>query len=194
MTLLIIGILVVAWIAFLAPTILKARNNQGRSDSVGDFRHRLRALGGTHGDHHLHRQRGTHTRSQPALFGPVSAGSGSMSPAQKRRRDVLLILAGAVALTLIAAVVTRSPLFFLLQLAADAALVGYVYLLLQYKQRAGVSTSRGMRAIPGTPTTASYVAYPTLSARSSYDLGTIDLRDDERTGPRLVALRSTASG
>ncbi|MET0420433.1 MAG: hypothetical protein ABW073_01890 [Acidimicrobiia bacterium] len=193
MTLLIIGILAVAWIAFLAPTILKARNNQGRSDSVGDFKHRLRALGGTHGDHHRP-PRAVHTRSQPALFGPVTAGPGAMSPAQKRRRDVLLILAGAVALTLIAAVVTRSPLFILLQLLADAALVGYVYLLLQYKQRASVSTSRGMRAIPGTPTTASYVAYPTLSARPSYSLGTIDLRDDERNGPRLVALRSTASG
>jgi len=194
LTLLIIGVLVVAWIAFLAPTILKARSNQGRSDSVGDFRHRLRALGGTHGDHH----RGTHTRSQPALFGPVTVGNGTMSPAQKRRRDVLLILAGAVVVTLLAALVMRSPLFIFLQLVADAALGAYVYLLLQFKQRAGSSSlgssSRALRPIPGTPTTPAYAAYPALTPSSSYSMGTIDLREPERAGPRLVPLRATAAG
>ena len=62
-----------AWIAFLAPTLLRARNNQVRADSVGDFHHRLRALGGTNG----HRKHQGPRGAQP-IFGPVSTGPGTM--------------------------------------------------------------------------------------------------------------------
>ena len=182
LTIVLIAVLGLAWIAFLAPTILRARNNQVRADSVGDFHHRLRALGRTNG---TQRKGPRPHRAQP-IFGPVSAGPGSMTPAQRRRRDVLLILAGLVAVTFLAAVVMRSTPFIALQLLADAALAGYVYLLVQYKQRS--QAQRTVRPIPGAPRTPGpYVPFP------AYQLAEIDLRDAERSGPRLVPLRQTAS-
>ena len=180
MTIAIIGILVLAWVAFLAPTLLRSRNNQSRSDSVGDFHHRLRALSGTNGHRKQHGP-----RTQPAIFGPVTTGTVGMSPAQRRRRDVLLILAGLVAVTFLAAVATRSMPVILLQLVADAALAGYVYLLLQFKQRA--QSTRGVRPLPGTPVGGNFAPYPT------YALPDVDLRGVTRAQPRLVPLRQTAS-
>jgi hypothetical protein len=179
LTIAIIGFLVLAWAAFLVPTLWRSRNNQGRSDSVGDFHHRLRALGGTNG----HRKQRS-PRTQPAIFGPMSAGTSGMSPTQRRRRDVLLVLAGLVVVTFLAAVVTRSMAVILVQLLADAALAGYVYLLIQYKQRA---QHRGVRPLPGTPTAGNYAPYPT------YALPDVDLRGVTRAQPRLVPLRQTAS-
>jgi hypothetical protein len=184
LTVAIIGILVLAWIGFLAPTILKARNNQGRADSIGDFHHRLRALGRTGGDD----RKPQLMRSQQPLFGPVSVSSGAMTPTQKRRRDVLLVLGGVVVVTLLAAVVTRNPMLIVMQLIADAALAGYVYLLLQYKQRAG--TQRTARPLPGTPTAPAYMPYPL----PTYRMDEIDLREVEPVGPRLVPLRQPAMG
>jgi hypothetical protein len=180
LTIAIIGILVLAWVAFLAPTILRSRNNQSRSDSVGDFHHRLRALGGTNGQRKQHGP-----RTQPAIFGPMSTGTAGMSPAQRRRRDVLLVLAGIVVVTFLAAVFTRSMPIIAIQLLADAALAGYVYLLIQYKQRA--QPTRGVRPLPGTPTAGNFAPYPT------YALPDIDLRGVTRAQPRLVPLRQTAS-
>ena len=65
-----------------------------------------------------------------------------MSAQQKRRRDVLFVLLGLVAFTFFLAVLTRSMPFIALQLVADVALAGYVYLLLQYKQRAQEQRSK----------------------------------------------------
>ena len=67
---------------------------------------------------------------------------GGMSAQQKRRRDVLLVLGGATGFTLLLALFTRSTMFIVLFLLAAAALGGYVYLLLQYKQRAQERSSK----------------------------------------------------
>ena len=181
MTIVLIAVLGLAWIAFLAPTILRARNNQVRADSVGDFHHRLRALGRTNG---TQRKGPRPHRAQP-IHGPVHRGPGSMSPAQKRRRDVLVILSALVGVTLVGAVLQRSMPFIALQLLADAALAGYVYLLIQHKHRA--QAQRTIRPLPGAPRVpAPYVPYPT------YHLAEIDLRDAGHSTPRLVPLRQTA--
>jgi hypothetical protein len=182
LTIVLIAVLVLAWIAFLAPTLLRSRNNQVRADSVGDFHHRLRALGRTNG---TQRKGPRPHRTQP-LHGPVRVGAGTMSAAQKRRRDVLLVLAAVVGVTFVVAVVQRSLPFIALHLLADAALAGYVYLLVQYKQRS--HAPRPVRALPGsTRHSGPYVAYPT------YQLAEIDLREPEHPGRRLVPLRQTAS-
>ena len=179
MTFVFIGILVIAWIAFLAPTLLRSRNNQVRADSVGDFHHRLRALGRTNG----HRWHGrTHSSSKPIL-GPVRSAPGAMSPAQRRRRDVLLILAGLVVLTFLGAIALRSTPVIALQLLADAALAGYVYLLVQYRQRSEDTRARRPRA--ARPAADPYPLYP------AYSMPEIDLRP--RATPQLVPLRQTAS-
>ena len=134
MTIAVILILGVLWVAVLVPPILRARGQQSRSDSVGDFHYKLSTLGAANGSHRLRPTR--HQASPTPIFVPMGAGPASMSAAQKRRRDVLFVLLGIAAATLFLAVLTRSMAFFALQLLADVALGGYVYLLIQHKQRA----------------------------------------------------------
>jgi hypothetical protein len=181
LTFVIIGILVLAWVAFLAPTLLRARNNQVRADSVGDFRHRLHALAGSGG----HRRHGGSRGATQPILGPVPPTPGAMSPAQRRRRDVLLALAGFAGLTFVAAVVTRSMPVIAVQLLADAALIGFVYLLIQHKQR--TQATRGTRPHVERPAVPSYAPYP------AYGLRDIDVHPRSKVEPRLVPLRTTAS-
>ena len=49
MTIAVILILGVLWVAVLVPPILRARGQQGRSDSVGDFTYKLSTLGRANG-------------------------------------------------------------------------------------------------------------------------------------------------
>jgi len=44
LTIAVILVLGVLWVAVLVPPILRARGQQGRSDSVGDFTYRLSTL------------------------------------------------------------------------------------------------------------------------------------------------------
>jgi hypothetical protein len=185
LTFVIIGILLLAWVAFLAPTLLKARNNQVRADSVGDFRHRLHALAGSGGHRRLH----TRGPATAPLHGPIRTPGATMSSAQRRRRDVLLVLAGFAALTFIGVVVTRSTLVIAVQLLADAALIGYVYLLVQHKQR--TQAARGVRPLSDRPAPR-YSPYPTYPTYPSYGLADLDPRPRPRADRRLVPLRTSS--
>jgi hypothetical protein len=180
LTVVLVLIIVLAWVAFLGPSIVRARNRQGRSDSVGDFHHRLTQLGRTNGRHRDHAMRPAALSFQRPLFGPVTPGR-PMTPVQRRRRDVLLVLAGLVALTFLAAVATRSVPMFLLNLLADAALVAYVYMLLQVKQRAREQRVK-VRYLSS--------AYRPLSP---YLDGPEHAGTSQSKGPRLVPLQQTAS-
>jgi hypothetical protein len=142
LTIAVILVLAVMWIAVLTPPVLRARNQQHRADSVGEFRYRLGLLGHTNSLRRHHGARAAARASaREVTHGPVRgpvgvAGAGvSMTDAQRRRRDVLLGLVGVAGLTFLIALATRSMAFIGLQLFVDAALAGYVYLLLQYKQR-----------------------------------------------------------
>jgi hypothetical protein len=104
-----------------------------------------------------------------------------MTPVQRRRRDVLLVLAGAVAVTLLAAIAMRSASVFLLNLLADAALVTYVYMLVQIKNRVTERRVK-VRFLEGAP-----------RQRPAY-LSDVDERvTGAPRGPRLVPLRQMAS-
>ena len=177
MAIAVILVLVICWVAVLAPPILRARGQQSRTDSVGDFHYRLSSLGRANG----HRTRSTRSSGARPIFVPAQTGGGSMTAAQKRRRDVLLVLAGLVAVTLLAAVVTRSLPFMALQLLADAALAGYVYLLVQYKHRAQDQRTKVRYLGGGYGQTTAY-------GRAHYLSGAHDA-----STPRLVPLRQTAS-
>ena len=177
MTIAVILVLGVLWIAVLVPPILRARGQQSRSDSVGDFHHKLSSLGRANG----HRTRPTRMSSPQPIFVPSGSGSGTMSATQKRRRDVLCVLLGVAAATLFLAALTRSMPFIALQLLADVALGGYVYLLIQYKnrtqdQRSKVRYLGAAYRDPSPYLNARYVPAPR-----------------EQNGPRLVPLRQTAS-
>ena len=178
MTIAVILVLGILWVAVLVPPILRARGQQSRSDSVGDFHHKLRSLGQANG----HRTRPRRTTASSPIFVPNQAGNGSMSAQQKRRRDVLFVLLGLVAFTFFVAVLTRSMAFIALQLLADVALAGYVYLLLQYKSRSQQQPRSQVRYLG-----AAY-REPTPYVNGRYTSAT-----SEANGPRLVPLRQTAT-
>jgi hypothetical protein len=180
LTIVLILIIGLAWIAFLGPTILRARNRQGRSDSVGDFHHRLTLLGRTNGRNRDRSSQRTGRSPQRAAFGPQAAHP--MTHVQRRRRDVLLVLAALVVITLCIAALTRSMPFILLNIVADVVLVAYVFMLVQAGHRARERHVK-VRFVGSTYSPrAPYVRDPTERAGTSAS-----------TGPRLVPLRQTAS-
>ena len=177
MTIAVILVLGILWIAVLVPPILRARGQQNRTDSVGDFHHKLRSLGQANG----HRTRPRRTTASSAIFAPIGTSPGSMNAQQKRCRDVLFVLLGLVAFTFFVAILTRSMPFIALQLVADVALAGYVYLLLQYKQRAQDQRSK-VRYLGAT-----------YREPAPYMSGRYGAASGDSSAPRLVPLRQTAS-
>lgn len=177
MTIAVILVLGILWVAVLVPPILRARGQQSRSDSVGDFHHKLRSLGQANG----HRTRPRRTSASSPIFVPSHTAGPNMSAQQKRRRDVLFVLLGLVAFTFFVAVLTRSMAFVALQIVADLALAGYVYLLVQYKQRSQDQRSkvRYLGAAYREPTPYMSPRYASTSSSTE--------------GPRLVPFRQTAS-
>ncbi len=178
LTIAVILILAVLWVAVLAPPILRARDRQERADSVGSFTHQLGLLGRANGTHHGPTAR--RRRAEP-LMGPVAGTARAMSDCQRRRRDLLLALLTVAGLSLLAAFVTRSVPMFAVHLVADAALAGYVYLLVQHKQR-----TQPRRAPLRT------MADEYRNAAPVYFLGDRHF-GDEPDMPRLVPLHQSAS-
>jgi hypothetical protein len=174
----VILILGLIWAAVLIPPILRARSARPRSDTVGDFRHRLSMLGQTNGFHR--RQRPPKTSMHRPAFAPTTR-PGRQSPTQKRRQDVLLVLVALCVGTLFFAVVSRMTALFAIHLLFDGLLAGYVYLLLQHKRRAREQTTkvRYLSTAYRAPTPY-FVAPQARHARAD-------------SGPRLVPLRQTAS-
>ena len=179
MTIAVILVLALIWAAVLIPPIVRARAHQPRSDSVGDFHHRLSMLGHTNGTHRSRPERLSLAR--PA-FAPVAPRPGRQSQTQKRRRDILFILLGVCAGTLFLAVLSRMTAMFVAHLLADALLAGYVYLLIQYRHRASEQQSKVRFLNTAYRTPAPYFASNLSSEGTSGS-----------TGPRLVPLRRTAS-
>jgi hypothetical protein len=136
---LVILVLLALWAAVLIPPILRSRAESGSAPGgIGDFVGRLRT-----GLGHGHRHDAALPPLQPIMgpvggpgpsMGPVRA-PGGMTPAQRRRRDVLVVLLAAAGLTFLMALVGGSLVFWALQLITDALLGAYVYLLLQHKAK-----------------------------------------------------------
>jgi hypothetical protein len=105
-----------------------------------------------------------------------------MTPTQKRRRDVLLVLVGAVAVTLVLAVYMRTTPFLLLNLVADAALAGYLYLLVQVRHQTRDQRTKVRFVGSAYQRPAPYL----LDGQDHFG-------SSESNGPRLVPLRQTAS-
>jgi len=143
LAILVILLLVVLWAAVLVPPILRSRS-QSTLGGVGDFMARLGSIG-------RHESRRSAPRgmlgSSAGLLGPRPVEPiappvqhmripGAMTPTQKRRRDVLVVLLGGVGFTFLLAVVGHNMMLWGLQLLADALLAAYIFLLLQFKARA----------------------------------------------------------
>jgi hypothetical protein len=146
LTVTVLLILAVLWAAVLVPPALRSRSENRRGEAIGPLNLRL----------------GSKRNAPPSLsssFGsafnrPPSAGAfrpaalptrqvgsgragmpGQMTPAQKRRRDILGILVGGAGLSLAVALFTGMMAMWFVHLSVDVLLVAYVFLLVQMKQR-----------------------------------------------------------
>ena len=124
-----------------------------------------------------------------APVGPVRPSApGQMSPAQRRRRDILVGLIAAVGVTVLLAMVAGSPMFWLLNLAADALLGGYIYLLLRFKARNQARSLGSMPAAGPAPMPSNVSSLDALRQRHAGPGGNAGIR---QPSPAL-ALRRTA--
>lgn len=164
-------VLAAIWAGVLLPPYLQRRRATHPSSSVVDFSRQLAVLQRTgralHGAE-LHAGYATPARAEPpapaypapayagsgypgALYpGALYAGAGRMSrhEALRRRRDVFTTLAGAAVLTFVLALLLGGSVW-LVQLLVDAALLGYVALLMQIQQqRRPVRAGDNVRYMP----------------------------------------------
>ena len=138
-------ILAVLWAAVLVPPALRARAESSPVDSIGSFRKQL---------HVLQRTSPNALAPTPAYRRPrVSASARS----RKRRRDILVGLLGAMALTLLLALVGVGGMLALHALV-DLLFVGYVALLIRTRNIAAEREMK-VRFLP-SPTVAGGRAHP----------------------------------
>jgi hypothetical protein len=175
-------ILALLWAAVLLPPILRSRNAGRQANPIGDYTQRLNVLGNHSVSHlgrtsarprrHLHvvppgARAGSTRRPVTGARPPARTGRPATvaSAAQKRRRDVLFVLAGMAGASLLLLLVVRSPMVVLLQLLCDAALAGYVYLLIRYTHHRPVrAAAYGSAPMPSSRTVVS-IRHPEPPAR-----------------------------
>ena len=145
MTITVLLILAVLWAAVLVPPVLRARSENRRGDRIGPLRlgAHVRSpslaafgppplLGGRSGPD---RSAGRSRASLPYRADGSSRAPAEITPTQKRRRDVMLVLVGGVVLSLVLAAFTGTAFLWALHLLADVLLGAYVLLLVRIRQR-----------------------------------------------------------
>jgi hypothetical protein len=192
---LVILVLAILWAVVLLPPILRSRSEAGDfPGGVGEFLGKLRSgLGhGRQSDAGLPPLQplmgpiGSPMQGPPS--GPVPVSRGGMSPAQRRRRDVLIGLAAAAGLTFMMAFLAGSMMFWVLNLLADALLGGYVYLLIQMKHR---NQLRAQAPRPMSPALGGATNVHSLDSVRQRQLVSSGARAN--SGGEVLALRRTAS-
>lgn len=149
MTILVLFILAVMWAAVLVPPMMRNRQEIGRSrDSVGAFRSQLSTLGRTGPVVYAPASRldaaqgpigSAVEATSSTLGGPVAAPSGmprSPHEAERRRRDIIRVLAAAAVLSLIVALLMPSAIAWVLHLGIDLLLGTYVVMVSRLRSMA----------------------------------------------------------
>ena len=181
-------ILAVLWAAVLVPPVLRSRS-ESRRGGIGDLHSRLGMLTNRRVGPEPTGPRDTRVplRPVPPLQAPTrsrgqggrtaraarpaprgSAGgrsSRAMTPAQKRRRDILVILIGGAIVSLGLAVLV-SPILWIAQVVADVLLAVYLYLLVLMKR--GSLASEGDEDFwsgPASPPRAVALGHPRVPPR-----------------------------
>ena len=154
-TLLVLVILGLIWAAVLLPPYLQNRREHRPGDSIASFRHQLSVLERATPEGRARNVSRLDSRAdwsaapqvsyapQVAAYSarPASRGSSmvprgaNVATARKRRRDVFLTLLGAVGVTFLLAI-AMGGMVWMLHLALDVALLGYVGLLVKLQQEA----------------------------------------------------------
>jgi hypothetical protein len=167
-------ILAVLWAAVLVPPVLRSRTESRRGgiselqSGLGTLNRRrssIRSMGARGGRAPLRTVPSPRApRSHPGARSALP--SGAMTPAQKRRRDVVVILVVAVIVSLALAVLV-SPMLWIVQGVADALLGVYLYLLVL--RRRGSLASHGDADFwgsgPASPPRPVALAHPRVPAR-----------------------------
>jgi hypothetical protein len=177
-------ILAVLWAAVLVPPVLRSRT-ESRRGRIGDLQSGLGALNRGRSPARSMGARGgrvplrsvppvqaarsgatgrTARGPRPVPGGTAALPSGTMTPAQKRRRNVLVILIGGAIVSLGLAVLLN-PMLWIVQGVADVLLAVYLYLLVL--RRRGSLASHGDADFwgsgPASPPRP--VAHPRVPAR-----------------------------
>jgi hypothetical protein len=195
LAILVILILAILWGVVLLPPILRSREGSGRPSGVADIFDRLRdGLG---------RARSSDPSLPPLqpIMGPIGSGAGSpmgpvsvpgaMTPAQRRRRDVLVGLLVAAGITFLMALFAGNAPFWVMHLLADVLLGGYVYLLLQFKARARASNPRPVNVPMNVPMPESMLPNVHDLAARRFPPATANV--DSPREATVLALRRSAS-
>ena len=148
-------VLAAIWAAVLVPPYLQKRRATHPSSSVVDFHQQLAVLqrtgralhaGPLHDGYAPRAAMADLARSRPApqFAAARPVGRGDVI---RRRRDVLFTLAAAAGLTFLLAAALGGNVW-ILHLLVDAALLGYVALLLQIKQARMAPARSNVRYLP----------------------------------------------
>lgn len=145
-TLLVLVILGLIWAAVLVPPYLQNRREHRPGDSIASFRHQLSVLERATPDGRPRNVTRIDSRpdwnpapqvarrAQASAYRPARpAAMGPRADVRRRRRDVFLTLLAAVPVTFLLAI-AMGGVVWVLQLAVDAALLGYVGLLVKLQQ------------------------------------------------------------
>lgn len=148
----VLVVLAAIWAGVLLPPYLQKRRATHPSSSVVDFHQQLavlqrtgRALDGAD----LHDAYADPRAAQPHAVQAAYANQGyapqrmHRSEVMRRRRDVFVTLVGAALLTFVLALALGGSVW-LLHLLVDAALLGYVALLMQIQQQRQYAAARPM--------------------------------------------------
>ena len=139
----VLVVLAVVWAVVLIPPWLRNRAEGRPGDSIGAFHRQLTTLERT----------GPETaplRTTPmSRARPVARPASARSRVQRRRRDVMLVLGGAMVSTLMLSFIPGLRTMLVLHALVDVLFVVYVALLIRLR---GVSAEREMklRFLPGT--------------------------------------------
>jgi hypothetical protein len=114
-----------------------------------------------------------------------------MSPAQRRRRDVLIGLLAAAGLTFLMAVMAGSIVFWVLQLLTDVLLGGYVFLLRQHKAKRQPQRRPAARPMTPLPVPSNVHHLDTTRRRPAVTVAPSHV--DAPREATVLALRRTAS-
>ncbi|HEX7095359.1 MAG TPA: hypothetical protein VF183_05715 [Acidimicrobiales bacterium] len=154
LTFIAIVLLAAAWAALLLPD-LRGRGSSRRSDSIKNFSRQLSTIERTRpGNRPSARVVAFPHRGVAPVAGvrhgvaPRSVAPRSSAQARQRRRNVLLALLALSVLSLAAGVIV-TPLFFVVHVVADVALGGFVWLLVEHRNRTYERRTRAeMRRVP----------------------------------------------
>jgi hypothetical protein len=159
LTIVVLVVLAIVWAAVLIPPWLRNRAEGRPGDSIGAFHRQLTTL---------ERTGPLESKVAPDARGGVGVGAGvavrsrPRSRVQKRRRDVMLVLAGAMVATLALSLVPGLGLLLVAHLLVDVLFVAYVAVLIRLRS-AAVEREMKLRFLPG----AHQAVEPALALRRS---------------------------